>query len=512
MTTTSIGQVEQQTCALCIVGAGIGGLNALFAAAQYLKPTDTVILVDVKPRAGGMWTETYDYVRLHQPHPMFTVGDIPWTLNKPPSYLANKQEIVAHLEHCLNLLRKRVNLIEYYGHDYLQHQEVPSGKGWQVEVEFKSVGAQAKPLRVLAQRLVKAFGYQIEKNDPLPFTSTQITSMSPHESGLFGPQQPSQASSPIYVVGGGKTGMDTVHALLTRFPGRKVHLIVGKGTVFWNRNKSFPEKWWGRWTKPLGINLYLDIALRFDGHNEREVFDYFKSNYTIGLGPHFQGYVLGGLSEEENDFIRQGVAEVIEDYVEDVIDVDGRPAMRMRSGAIKPVEPGSVFVNCTGYLMRREQEYEPYLSEHGCVVSIQPKSGTNFLPSMGGYLLVHLLYLGKLDKIPLYEIDFVGLRRQNPVLVSMAFTVQWLLNISLIAQATPPRVLMNNGLDTDRWFPLPRRALALISFAINSRRYNRHFRKALDAVQARTGLHCGVLPRVAAQGQVAAEAPVKRAA
>src|SRR3978361_48000 len=61
-----------ETCEVCIVGAGVTGLNALFVASQYLRRGQRVILVDRRRRAGGMWVDTYPYVRLHQPHPMFT--------------------------------------------------------------------------------------------------------------------------------------------------------------------------------------------------------------------------------------------------------------------------------------------------------------------------------------------------------------------------------------------------------------------------------------------------------
>jgi len=76
-----------ETCDVCIVGAGIAGLNALFAASRYLSPDQKVILMDRRARAGGMWVDVYPYVRLHQPHPMFTAGNIKWTLGKDPSYL-----------------------------------------------------------------------------------------------------------------------------------------------------------------------------------------------------------------------------------------------------------------------------------------------------------------------------------------------------------------------------------------------------------------------------------------
>ena len=73
------GDVAVQRCDVCIVGAGIAGLNALFVASQYLSRDQKVVLVDRRERVGGMWVDTYPYVRLHQPHPMFTAGNIKWT-------------------------------------------------------------------------------------------------------------------------------------------------------------------------------------------------------------------------------------------------------------------------------------------------------------------------------------------------------------------------------------------------------------------------------------------------
>ena len=49
---------------LVVVGAGIGGLNALYAATQYLPKGARVLLIDQKQTAGGMWNLAYDYVRL----------------------------------------------------------------------------------------------------------------------------------------------------------------------------------------------------------------------------------------------------------------------------------------------------------------------------------------------------------------------------------------------------------------------------------------------------------------
>ena len=68
------------SCDVCVVGGGLAGLNALFVASRHLSRDQKVILVDRRERVGGMWVDTYPYVRLHQPHPMFTAGNIKWTL------------------------------------------------------------------------------------------------------------------------------------------------------------------------------------------------------------------------------------------------------------------------------------------------------------------------------------------------------------------------------------------------------------------------------------------------
>ena len=93
-------------------------------ASQYLSPDQTAVLVDRNDRAGGMWVDTYDYVRLHQPHPFFTTGNIPWTLDKPPEYLADKGEVLDHLQHCLDEIRKTITVVELFGHELESHDEV----------------------------------------------------------------------------------------------------------------------------------------------------------------------------------------------------------------------------------------------------------------------------------------------------------------------------------------------------------------------------------------------------
>ncbi len=78
---------------LVIIRAGIAGLNALFGATQTLPANASILLVDVRDAPGGMWNTVYDYVRLHQPNPFFTMGAEPWGLDKSPHYLAGGNEV-----------------------------------------------------------------------------------------------------------------------------------------------------------------------------------------------------------------------------------------------------------------------------------------------------------------------------------------------------------------------------------------------------------------------------------
>ena len=111
---------------LVVIGAGIAGMNALEVASQYLPRGARVMLVERRARSGGMWCDTYDYVHLHQPHPMFTAGDVEWTLGAPPQHLASKPEILDHFQRCHARVREHFTLDERFGWAYVAHEEVAS--------------------------------------------------------------------------------------------------------------------------------------------------------------------------------------------------------------------------------------------------------------------------------------------------------------------------------------------------------------------------------------------------
>ncbi len=476
---------------LCVLGAGIAGLNALFAASRYLSRDQKVVLVDRRPSAGGMWSSVYDYVRLHQPHPMFTAGDTPWTTGNDPSHLATRSEVLAHLRHCLDVLKQRVTLDERFGYEYRSHDEAGAGPD-EVLVLCEPTSAGAPPLRIKAKKLVKAFGYDIQTKDALPISSRQVRSLSPDKDDLLGAEM-AESRAPIYIAGGGKTAMDTAHTLITRFPDKQVSLLIGKGTMFTSRDKLFPsglKRWFGGST-PLAT--FLDVAHRFDGRNEDEALAYFRSTYAISLAPDARRFMFGTLSEDENAVIAAGAHEIIKDYLSDVVDRDGQPTLLMRSGESRAIEPGSVIVNCTGYVTKEPGPYEPYVSRSGKVISVQSSSAIHVLSSCAAYLLVHLSYLDQLNRLPLYELDLPRLSKASREVGAIGIIPHMLYNMGLILNAVPRSVLAEFGTDVGRWFPAPRRLLAGIQFVRYQKENPDHLRRSLDTIRERFDVRLGPL-------------------
>lgn len=474
-----------QTCDLCIVGAGIAGLNALFAASRYLTRDQKVILVDRRPRAGGMWVDVYSYVHLHQPHPMFTAGNIAWTLGKDRGYLASKDEVLDHFEHCLDVIRERVQVEECYGWAFQSHEEV-NGR---VRVNCRAGGGRT--LVVTANRLIKAYGLGVTTNEPLRLSSHRVHSVSPDycdvRTGAI-----ADNAAPVWIIGGGKTAMDTAHAVITEYPGREVNLVAGQGTFFARRDSFFPSgtrRWWQG--TPLN-KVAAQMGHRYDGTNEAEVREWFRASYGTFLTPQADNYVLGVLSEAENRTISAGLNDVVMDYLEDVVDRMAMTELVFRSGATKAIEPGSWIVNCTGYVkFEPEVCYEPYVSPSGAVVSINVRSAVLHLPAFMGYFLGHLLFLDKLRDVPLYEVDWQELKLQAPMAFPYVLFALAQYNLSLIYDNVPGSVFKENGLDFDTWYPLPRRLAGLARFVLTHRRERERQRHVLDTVRERFQIRCG---------------------
>ena len=433
------------------MGAGIAGLNALFVASQYLSRDQKVILVDRRQRVGGMWVDTYPYVRLHQPHAMFTAGNIKWTLGQDRSYLATKGEVLDHFEHCLNVIKQRVQVDEFFGWTLESHDETDGI----VRITCRSSDGQL--LVVEAKRLIKAYGFRVVPNDPLEISSERVQSVSPDFCDMRGDEMRA-SDTPVWIIGGGKTAMDTAHALITEYPGREVNLVAGSGTFFLNRDRFFPagaRRWWGgkhlEQSRPGSVSSFR----RHQRDRCRELVSRYLRHVVNPRDrqlPAGRAFRIGEQDDRRRPERRDhGPPRGCR-----------RPQRRHRAGVPKRVHQGDP----TGQLdrelhgirlPRRPRPYEPYVSPSGAVLSIQPRSATLHLTSFMGYFMTHLLFLGKIRDIPLYELDMQDLRKKsNAAFPYRAFTLAQ-YNLSLISDSVPTKVFLDCGLDFDRWYPLPRR-------------------------------------------------------
>lgn len=473
-------------CDVCIVGAGLCGLNALFVASTYLRPDQKVILIDRRLRVGGMWVDTYSYVRLHQPHPMFTAGNIKWTLGREPSYLATKPEVLDHFSYCLQQIKQRVRVEERYGWDFQSADPVAGA----VQVVCRDGDGQTHTIR--AARLIKAYGMRVTTNDPLELSSDRVRSVSPDSCDVRAGEV-KDSGTPVWVIGSGKTAMDTAHALITSSPGREVNMVAGSGTFFSNRDRCFPVGA-RRWSGGVSLTkMAIELTRLYDGTNEDEAARWYRATYGTAPTPRADHFMAGVLSEAENATIAAGLNDVVMDHLVDVVDTNGSTDLVLRSGARKAVAPGSWIVNCTGYLSKGEYPYEPYLSGDGAVLSIQLRSATMHLTSFAAYFLTHLMFLGTLNTVPLYELDLqdLGQKSRKAVLYAMFTLAQH--NLSVISDAVPVKVFRDCGLDYNRWYPLPRQLMGTARFLATHRRDREHLRRTLDTVRDRFDVRCGPL-------------------
>ena len=487
--TSEATETALRTYDLVVVGAGIAGLNALHAAAAYLPRGARVLLLDEKDRAGGMWNTAYDYVRLHQPHPMFTVGDMKWTWDKPATYLAGRDEIQAHLAAALGPIADKLALDLRLGHRVLSCDEVETGEGFRARVAFHPMDAPETFETVEATRAIYASGLDYRVPEPLPLTSDAVLSVTPQDLRAALSARP---QAPVYVVGGGKTGMDTILEAWAQDPARKVTLIAGAGTNFMNRTRYAPTGL-RRWTSGAPFSgLLRDIARSFDGDNEAAMIDHFRRTHATDPDTPNAGFLFGFQSEAEQASIAAGLTETLSDYLTDVSDTSEGPVMELRGGATRPVDPGAIFVNCTGSYFRTGAlvEPRPALSPHGTVLNITPRDGFHYHTGVAGFFTTHLLYRGQLRGLGLYTIDYEALFRKNKAaFVGAAAAQAYMFHVTMV-QNLPLPLLDTCLLDLDRWYPLPRRLFWFFRLKANAAADLAHCRKVLDRMAERFEIPC----------------------
>ncbi|WP_162798096.1 NAD(P)-binding protein [Sulfitobacter sp. JL08] len=477
---------------LVVIGAGIAGLNALFAATAYLPKNARVLLLDQKQGAGGMWNTAYDYVRLHQPHPMFTVGDIKWNWQKPRDYLAGRDEVQRHLAGALGPVADAVNLETGFEQTVIACDAGTTDNGYRARITFHPNDTPAQTTTVHAMLAIHASGLNYRMAEPLDLSASSVISIVPQDLRDILAAHPGAA---VYVVGGGKTGMDTVLAALADDPKRKVSLINGRGTNFLNRTRYIPTGL-KRWTSgQLVSRLFRDMALNFDGDNEEELISYFRRTYSTDPDTANGVFLYGLQSEDEQIRIAAGLSETYPGYLVDVTDGPDGPVMELQSGERLPVEPDSIFVNCTGSFFRTAdmETNARCLSPGSTVLNISARDGFHFLTSVAGFFLTHLLYRKDLKGKGFYTLDHEALFRMDRNAWVGASAAQAYMNQVIAVNTLPMMLLDRCGLDLDRWYPFPRRMAGLIRMKSSADTDIAHCRKVLDRLADRFNIRCAPL-------------------
>ena len=202
----------------------------------------------------------------------------------------------------------------------------------------------------------------------------------------------------------------------------------------------------------------------------------------------------GLLSELEAATISSGLHTVDMKYFVDAIDSPDGVELVYRGGSTRLIRSGSWIVNCSGYVLRTDTAYEPYVSTYGSAVSINMRSAPIGFTSLASYFLTHLFFLGKVGETPLYELDGKDLARKSKEALIWTGATLGQYNLSLIFDTVPKKVFMECGLDFDRWYPLPRRMLGTLKFMRTHHRNRDHHRQTLDTIRERFDVRCGPLP------------------
>jgi hypothetical protein len=274
-------------------------------------------------------------------------------------------------------------------------------------------------------------------------------------------------------------------------------MVIGDGVIFMNRDLLYPVGR-ERWTRgTIATTAFLLMARNYDGTDPARAIAAMRDWGALSLNENPGQFQFGVISQAEIDLIKAGVSEVIEGRLLDVEDHGEEIVMRLGDDRRVPVESGTWFVNCTGFILRREPlPFEPYVSTGERVLSINPSSLVFFLGSFSGYFLGHLLYRDLLSTVPLYQLPADQLVQHAKADFGAAGASQAVLNQLLLMKALPTSVFKECQLDFNRWYPLHRQLPVLAQMMVNSRRYQAECRAALDELGRRTGIEIGPLAHV----------------
>ena len=446
---------------LCIIGAGYAGVNALHAAKDYLNFDSHVLMVDIRDGYAGQWRDQYAYVRLHQPYQHFTAGNFSWRIKKPRGYLANRDEVISHLNNIAVEAAKKVNVENYFKYRYIKHTEDEDG----VSVILQSVdnNENEDPIEVRTKRLILAQGFDIKILKPLDWESTLINSMSVSDPAIVDINT-NNLPPAIYIIGGGKTAMDCALHLIKKTGGNvQINMFAGRGSFFGVRENWFPTNWrrWVYGSCSVFSDNILNFVLRYQGDNAAEVYQEFvRRNILHGLVPKPENFSFGLVSKAELTAIKFGLEKVYVGHVKSIHDVSGSPiALLEHKGKVTEhaLETGAWVINATSHI--KEIGTIPIMSKGGKVCAPQ---NVLFFSGPSAFVITHLLFLGKLEEC-WKLLRYTSVEEEPKDRMGLNWTVFYLSNLMEMIFLLPIKVLLQLSADYNRWFPWYRQIPAMIN-------------------------------------------------
>ena len=356
---------------MVLAGAGYAAINAFNAASKYMEPGQRVVVVDRGYRWGGHWPDQYSFVRLHQGFRSYTAGERKWSIDRPDSHLASKDEILMHFDEVVAkvVAETGIELVECFGFEYQNDYRVEHGK---VCFTAHALIDGAANVEVTADRMISGRGFDLHTKQPLSFNTnvdSRFHSLVPPDLGsghvMAQIRYPSSTPGLIVVIGSGKTAMDCMIKLaeLGESVTNRMRCISGRGTWFACREV---------FGSPSGGQHMLSMIDKFNGQNGKQVLrEMADVGFLHSAMPDPSSFQVGVCSQWEVELVRKVLTPIEERvhqaYLTDIsvdphsdgtilhlLPVSSDTSMDTLNGSVAdgqlvtmPLPAGSFIVNCT---------------------------------------------------------------------------------------------------------------------------------------------------------------------
>jgi len=457
-----------------VIGAGYSGLNAV-AGFKWARPSSQTLCIDRRGEPGGSWADYYDYVHLHTPAQLFGVSGHPWA-HQDPDRLVSRNEVMAH---CASFVK----------------QSMPPSFSFQGQMELRSVrptGTHGSPVVATVRDLATGTDNEVEASTVINATGFRYEGHMPAVSDVIGDGSLAAAEIPAsaltaalasrgaaprtyVVVGGGKTGMDTVLHLRDHMAADdEVVLIQGRGRYFINLHRFLPPKA----SASLRTETFPEALLRWahlwdddcggDGVKAGEALLSSGEFLAVG-GARPDTCMMGSLTEEEKTGVEATARFVNGEHLVGVRRAaSGATRLLLRSGAELETRPETVIINCRSSI---SQVRRNAFTADAHVLRPDGTLDPGALLGLTGpaNYLVAILSCTKpaaFEHMTLYGMraGYVG-RKMGPDWIFEG-AARALANSLTVGDEVGPAALRSCTLDPLRWVPFPRQVYAIVLLAM----------------------------------------------